>query len=130
MLRPELGEPAHEGRVRDAGRERLALEAVARLEQARSLGSRLTRTPARRREPGEGLLREIEPVREETQRLLALGRVLGLREHLARADEPLLPVGRALDLEPHAVERGSSPRPPAGPRSRRERRPDPGRAEA
>ena len=58
---------------------------------------------AARREAGLRLLGQVEPVGREPNRVLALRRVLEAREHLAHADEGLLPVGRPLDLEPHAV---------------------------
>ena len=57
-----------------------------------------------RPQTGERLPRQVERVGEQPQRVLALRRVLHLREHLAGADERLLPVGRALELEPHAVD--------------------------
>ena len=89
----------------EAGRQRVALEPFAGIEQPRGLGlARGGASATRRCEPGERLAREVEPVGNEPKRLLALGRVLRLREHLARADEALLSVRRAIELEPDAVE--------------------------
>ena len=69
----------------------------------RSDGGGSARRPTRRRDAGERLPRQVEPVGHETQGLLALGRVLGLREDLPGAHERLLPVGGALELQPHAI---------------------------
>ena len=90
--------------MRDAGREHVALETVARVEEPWGRVRPSRRSAARRREAGQRLARQVEPVRQQSQCLLTLGRVLGLREHLARANERLLPIGRALDLEPHAID--------------------------
>ena len=56
-----------------------------------------------RRDPRERLARQVEPVGDEAQRLLALGRVFGLGENLTGAHESLLPVARSIQLESHAV---------------------------
>ena len=93
---------------RDDCREQLPLPLEPRLEEprrrllrARRAGPRRPRTG--RREAGERLAREVEPIGEEPQRLLALGRVLRLGEDLARPNERLLPVVRPLEDDPDAV---------------------------
>ena len=89
--------------MRKARGERVPLEAVAGIEQARVLDHGGTRRPARGRQPHERLLGQVEPVGEQAQRLLTLRRVLRLRQNLARPHETLLPIRRAIELEPHAV---------------------------
>ena len=99
-LREELDEP----RMRDARSERVPLEPLALLEQLRRelLGERPD--AALRRQPGERLLRQAQPAGEQPQRVLPLGRVLVPLQDLADPHERLLAVGRAVELEPHAVD--------------------------
>jgi hypothetical protein len=91
--------------VRHAGSEGLALETLTGVQDARrrlravACCARLGRGQAPQR-----LLRQVEAVGEQPQGLLALRRVLGLCEHFTSANEAFLPIGCALDLEPHAVE--------------------------
>src|SRR3954447_20239549 len=88
---------------RHAG-ERVPLEARARVQETRRHppGRRCRADP--RREPGLRLLRQVEPVGSEADRLLPLWRVLEPGEHLADADEPVLAVGGPFDLDSCAVE--------------------------
>ena len=74
MLLPEARERVRQIRVRDDGRECLALQAEPRIEKLLWLGRRrrLGRA-ARRRDPVERLAREIEPVGDQPHGLLALG---------------------------------------------------------
>src|SRR5215468_4800036 len=84
--------------------ERIALQAVAGLEQLRRDLRRRAPSPAPRHEAGLGLARQVETVGDEPQRLLALGRVLEPGQDLARVNESLLTVGGPLELEPDTVE--------------------------
>ena len=111
VLRRQLGEEADERGVRDASRERVALEPSARIEKTRSVGRRGGLRPSpRRRETRDGLLRQVEPVLQEPERLLALGRVLGPRRGpRARARTP--PGDRTRDRARAAPDRRCSSRP-------------------
>ena len=102
MLRRQPGEQIVELRVRGDPGEGLALEPVACFQKSRRDRAGLTCSP--RREPGLGLLRQVEPVGRESHRILSFGRVLEARQHLAHANEGLLPVRRALDFEADSVD--------------------------
>ena len=105
MLLAEPGERVAQIRMRDDRGERLALEPDAGVEQL----PRLPASPRPSRRPAPARSRESvsrgrsSRSASEAEGLLALGRVLGRGEDLAGADERLLPVGGALDLEPDAV---------------------------
>src|SRR4029077_19366207 len=94
-----LCQTAYQRRVGEARCEHVSLEPVAGIEQARCYARRPRHRPARGCETRQRVAREMEAVGEQAQRLLALWGVLGLREHLARANESLLSIRRALDLE-------------------------------
>src|SRR5438093_8866219 len=83
--------------------QRVTLEAVASVQNLRR-NNRGCCTTAPRRESRLQLLREVEPIGGQAQRVLSLRRVLELRQNLAHAHERFLPVARALDLEPHTVD--------------------------
>ena len=88
--------------MRDTACERVPLEAVARFED---LGrDRAGRRPRAGGEPGLEVGRQVEPVGGEADRVLVVGRILGLAEKLPHPNERLLPVGRAVDLDPHSVD--------------------------
>src|SRR5438445_8442295 len=98
MLGAQLAEKRDQLRMGDAAGQRLQLEPVARLEQLRRDGAR-RRSPGRR-EPRLRLARQIQQVRGNAQRLLALRRVLEGPQDLANAGEPRLLVREEpLDLE-------------------------------
>ena len=85
-----------------ARRQRVPLEAVACGEEPWSLFDRASPTP-RRCDPRQRLLRQVEPVGDEPDRFLPLGRVLRPGEDLAHTEPRLLPVTGTLDLDPDAV---------------------------
>ena len=62
------------------------------------------RASTRGRQPGERLPGKIEPVGEQAESLLPLGRVLGLGHDLPHPNEAFLAIGGTIELEPHAVE--------------------------
>ena len=64
---------AQEPRVCETGGERVALQPVAGGEEAWRLLGRARQAAPRRRQPGQGLARQVEPVGEEAESLLALG---------------------------------------------------------
>ena len=73
VLLAEAGERVVEVGVRDDGGERLALEPDAGVEQLpRLLRVRGRRPPPCRRDPRQRLARQVEPVGEETERVLSL----------------------------------------------------------
>ena len=104
MVGRELGQEVAQLGVRcDAG-QRVALTPIAGLEQLRRDRRRAPLRPAPRHEAGLRLTRQIEPVGDEAQRLLALGRILEPPEDLARVNKCFLAVGRSVELEPDAIE--------------------------
>ena len=100
----ESGERLDERGVAGHGCERISLEPQAGLEDARRLGRpRSLRRHAGSRDTGERLARQLEPVGHEAERVLPLGRVLETLEQLSRPEVRLVPVDRAIELDPHAV---------------------------
>ena len=92
--------------MKDARSENAALELLALLEHRRREldGCGPAAVLRLRPQPGQRLPRQVERVCEQPQRVLALGGVLDLREHLARPHERLLAIRRPLELEPHAMD--------------------------
>ena len=120
-----LGEQAHELRMGDAAGEGLALEPLPRVDQ-----------PRRGRRTGGGAARasqlngEAEPVVSQPPRVVALGRLRDPVQDVLDAQVRVLLVARAVELEPHAVDRIRLGLGQAAPRSRPDRRRDPCPSEA
>ena len=61
----QLGQPPQERRMRDAGGENVALQAIACVEESRRVLPSSRSSPTRRRKPCQRLAGEIEPIREQ-----------------------------------------------------------------